>query len=106
MPTVQITLKKSRTTDKTIAVINGRIKVGEYVNGQVVVTGKPEKSVVDRINHLNKTDQWYLPGNDSPQSIRFPDELKRAIDERAKKENRSFSNMVLTILEKNIKAGE
>lgn len=35
-------------------------------------------------------------------SIRFPLELSKNLKERATKENRSFNNMVITILKENI----
>jgi hypothetical protein len=51
---MKVSIKKSRTTDKTIAVINGRIKVGEVINGLIVPSVK-NKSVLNAIiNHNQK----------------------------------------------------
>jgi predicted transcriptional regulator len=39
-----------------------------------------------------------VPKKPSPDTLRLPDDLKKKIKDQAEKENRSFSNMVITIL--------
>lgn len=52
---MKISIKKSHSTDKLIAVINGRIKVGEVINGYIVPLPNIGKSITNRINHLNQS---------------------------------------------------
>jgi hypothetical protein len=52
---MKISIKKSNSTDKLIAVINGRIKVGEVINGYIVPLPNIGKSITNRINHLNQS---------------------------------------------------
>lgn len=44
-----VSFKKSKSTDKIIAVINGRIKVGEVVDNTVKITGHPSAGVLFEI---------------------------------------------------------
>ena len=49
---MKISIKKSNTTNKQIAVINGRIKVGEVINGLIVPSVK-NQSVLNAIIKIN-----------------------------------------------------
>lgn len=54
---MKISVRKSRTTDKQIAVINGRIKIGEMQNGKLVALPnirKSEKLAIDKYNEKLK----------------------------------------------------
>ena len=51
---MKVSIKTSSTTGKQIAVINGRIKVGEVVNGKII-TNITTKWIVEAIAAKNKT---------------------------------------------------
>lgn len=46
---MKISIKKSETTDKQIAVLNGRIKVGEVYDGKLFLTGAPSATEIHYI---------------------------------------------------------
>lgn len=49
----QLSFHPSRSTDKTVLLINGHIKVGELVDGKVVVTGRVTaytQFIIDQFN--------------------------------------------------------
>ena len=48
---------------------------------------------------MAKTKKAKTVQREAPNSIRFPDELKDKIEKEAEKENRNFSNKVITICE-------
>lgn len=93
-------IKKSRTTDKTIVVLNGRIKVGEVIDGKIKITGGPSAADKHHIEKLARKEGMEIiyphggvrPGSGRPKkeptktlSYRVPESKAKSLDQKIRK---------------------
>lgn len=78
-------IKKSRTTDKNIVVLNGRIKVGEVIDGKIKITGRPsgaDMHFIEKLALKNGMEILYPHGGARPGSGRPKKEPTKTLSYR------------------------
>jgi hypothetical protein len=80
--TPKITIKKSESTDKMIVVINGRIKIGEVIDGRIIPLPNIEESLKKRIAQMNgrggKREGSGRPKGEPTKTLSYRVPLKKA----------------------------
>ena len=57
---MKYTIKKSESTDKLIVVVNGRVKVGEVLEGKIIATGRLSDAQVKTLSTFARKNNLTL----------------------------------------------